>query len=43
MDHGYTPKEFVVLFDAAIADRQINSLFASDFGPLRVTRCGDQG
>ena len=43
MDRGYSPKQFVGLFDAAIADSQISSLFASDFGPLRSTSRGSQG
>jgi len=34
MDRGYTPKQFVGLFNPDIADRQINQLFASEFGPL---------
>lgn len=34
MDRGYTAKQLVALFDCAIADRQVNSLFASEFEPL---------
>jgi len=43
MDSGYTPQQFVGLFDAATADRKISRLFASDFGPLRETHTGGQG
>ena len=43
MDCGYTPKQFVGLFDVANADRQISRLFASVFGPLRTTRRASQG
>ena len=40
---GTTPQQFVGLFDAATADRQISRLFASEFGSLRTTRRGGQG
>jgi len=40
MDRGYTPKQFVGLFDAATSDRQVSRLFASEFRPLRKTRRG---
>jgi len=40
MDQGYTPKQFVGLFDAATAERQINRFFVSEFGPLRMPRRG---
>jgi len=43
MDRVITSKQFVGLFDAAIAERQISRLFASDFGPLRATRRGGHG
>ena len=43
MDSGYTPKQFVGLFDAYTADRQISRLFALEFGPLRTTGRGSQG
>ena len=43
MDRGYTPKQFVGLFDAATADRQITRLFTSELGPLRKTRREGQG
>ena len=42
MDRGYTPKQFVGLFDGAIADRQVNWLFASEFVPLRKHSRGGQ-
>ena len=42
-DRGFTPKEFVGLFDAATADRQISRLFTSEFGPLRTKRRRGQG
>jgi len=43
--HGprYTPQQFVGLFDAANADRQISRLFASEYGPLRTLRREVQG
>jgi hypothetical protein len=34
VDKGYTPKQFIELFNVDIADRQINQLFTSEFGPL---------
>jgi hypothetical protein len=42
MNRGYTPKQFVGLFDGAIADRQVNLLFASEIGPLRQHLRGGQ-
>lgn len=35
MDRGYTPKQFIGLFDADIADRQIEQMFTSEFQQLR--------
>jgi hypothetical protein len=32
MDRGYKPKQFVGLFNSDIADRQIKTLFSSEFG-----------
>jgi len=40
MDSGYTPRQFVGLFDSAIADQQISRLYASEFGRLLTTRRG---
>jgi hypothetical protein len=34
IDRGYTPQQFVVLFDAEKVDQQIERAFASEFGPL---------
>jgi hypothetical protein len=34
MDKCYTPKQFVRLFNADIADRHINNLFSTEFGLL---------
>ena len=42
MDRGYNPKQFVGLFNANIADRQIDQFFTSEFGPLRKEPRGDQ-
>jgi hypothetical protein len=42
IDKGYTPKQFVGLFNADIADRQIKKLFSPEFGPLRKKPCGVQ-
>ena len=42
MDRGCTPKQFIGIFRAGIADRQIVQMFKSEFGPLcRETR-GEQ-
>jgi hypothetical protein len=42
MDRGYTPQQFVALFNADIADREVQRLFASEFvGP--ATRCVHRG
>jgi hypothetical protein len=32
VDRGYTPKHFINILNPAIADSQINQLFASEFG-----------
>jgi len=40
MDRGYTPKEFVSLFTAGIADSQISQLFIQKFGSLCGTPTG---
>jgi hypothetical protein len=32
-DRGYTPKQFVSLFEPGTADGQINRLFSLEFGP----------
>jgi hypothetical protein len=41
MDRGFTPQQFIGLFDAANANRQISQLFASEFGQLRKREvCG---
>ena len=37
---GYSPRQFVGLFDPATADRLISRLFASEFGALRTKRRG---
>jgi len=42
MDRGYTPKQFVGLFSTDIADRQIDEIFTSEFGPLRDKPRGGQ-
>ena len=42
MDHGYTPKQFVGLFDAVTIDRHISRLSTSAFGTLRTTRRSGQ-
>jgi hypothetical protein len=42
MDRGYTPKQFVRLFIADIADHQINQLFTQNFGSLCKTSAGGQ-
>ena len=42
MDRGYTPKQFVGLFSADIADHQIDEIFTSEFGPLREKPRGGQ-
>ena len=42
MDRVCTLKQFVGLFDGAIADRQFKLLFASKFGPLRKHPRGGQ-
>jgi len=31
-DRGYTPPPFLALFDACNADRQVEGMFASEFG-----------
>jgi hypothetical protein len=40
---GYSPLQFVGLFDPATADSQISRLFALEFGPLRTKRREGQG
>jgi hypothetical protein len=44
MDRGYTPKQFINLFGHNdTADRQVDSMFTSEFGSLRPTDvCGGQ-
>ena len=43
MDRGYTPQQFVGLFAAENADRNIHQLFCSEFGPaLCKQRSGGQ-
>ena len=43
MDRGYTPQQFVCLFAAENADRNIHQLFCSEFGPaLFKQRSGRQ-
>jgi hypothetical protein len=32
MDRGYTPQQFVALFNADIADLEVKRLFAFEFG-----------
>jgi hypothetical protein len=38
MHRGYSPRQFVGLFDPATADSQISRLFALEFGPMRTKR-----
>ena len=40
---GYTPQQFVGLFDAEVTDGQTDRLFASEFGPLLPSDCGSGG
>ena len=42
MDRGYIPKHFIDFFAADIADRQVNEIFTSEFGPLRKELRGGQ-
>jgi hypothetical protein len=42
MDRGYTANQFVGLFTPSIADQQVESLFASEFGYLRQLPRGGQ-
>jgi hypothetical protein len=42
MHRRYTPKQFVGLFDARIADTQVNDMFQAEFGSLRSDVCGGQ-
>jgi len=42
MDRGYTPKQFVALFNADIADRQVEEIFLKKFGSLRRVQRGGQ-
>ena len=41
-DRGFTPKQFVGLFDARHADRQVRRLFELEFGPLGAGSRGSQ-
>ena len=43
MDRGWTPSQFVTIFDANNADTKIQEMFTSEFGPLRKDVCGGQG
>jgi hypothetical protein len=43
MDRGFSPKQFIGLFDPGMADTQITRLFQSEFGSLRKNLCGGQG
>jgi len=42
MDRGYTGQQFVGLFTPGIADRQVEHLFAQEFGSLRGVPRGGQ-
>jgi len=42
IDRCYTPKQFVGLFNADIADRQITKVFSTEFGPLQKKLRGGQ-
>jgi hypothetical protein len=42
MDRGYTGRQFVLLFTLALADRQVECLFALEFGSLRGLSRGGQ-
>jgi hypothetical protein len=42
-DMGYTPQQFVALFNADIADREVERLFASEFGGGPAARCAHRG
>ena len=42
MDKGYTPLEFVSIFDSKNADTKIKEMFNLEFGPLRKDVCGGQ-
>jgi hypothetical protein len=35
MDKGYTDKQFFGLFTPGLADKQVENLFAQEFGSLR--------
>jgi hypothetical protein len=43
MDRGYTPQQFVGLFNADNADRRVHRLFCQEFGTLRCPHRGGQG
>jgi hypothetical protein len=43
MDRGYTPQQFVGLFNADNADRRVHCLFCQEFGALRCPHRGGQG
>jgi hypothetical protein len=42
MDRGYYAKQFIGFFIADNADRQVNKIFTSVFGPLRKELRGSQ-
>jgi hypothetical protein len=42
MDKGYSPQQFVGLFNADCADRQVHHLFCRELGPPRCSRRGGQ-
>ena len=42
MDRGYTPEQFVGLFDTTNAEKQISTMFQSEFEPLNRVPCGGQ-
>jgi hypothetical protein len=43
MDRGYTPKQFVGLFDThGLADSQVSTMFTSEFGSVGTNVCGGQ-
>ena len=42
MDRGYTPNQFVGLYNVTIAEKQVNRFFASEFGTLSKHHRGGQ-
>ena len=42
MDRGFTPQQFVRLFNTESADKQIDEVFTREFGPLREKPRGGQ-